>query len=233
MRKNQTNDNVFTKEDDISFYLLGAFITDGNIYVNNKGHHQISITSADKIWIEDMRQLIVPTAKIIIKKNCFTLKFTNEIIKNWLVSYGYTPKKSNTVKLEREIPKRYIFDFLRGVIDGDGCICASHYTKQLKSGIKNYQTLSLYITTGSKLFGEQLLKLIEPVCSCVLYTKRRKEVIMKNGKIIKPTTYWYVQSGKKDIKNFLDKTYYKNNKLNLERKQKIVDQYCRSIDVLL
>jgi intein/homing endonuclease len=231
MRKHQTNDTIFTSENDLSFYLLGAFMTDGNITIDKNGNHRISIASNDEEWIIALQQLIVPQAKI--KKdsrvNCYEIRFRSEIIKDWLISYGCTPHKSNTLKIEKQIPAQYTFDFLRGIMDGDGCICASHYTKRLASGIKKYPRLDFYITTGSKQFGEQIQKLIEPMCKCILYTKNRKEIVMTNGKIIKPTTYWYVQSGRIEVKNFLDTIYYSTNKLNLARKQKIVDQYCRTI----
>lgn len=231
MRKNLTNDTIFTGENDLSFYLLGAIITDGTVKLRKNRKPEIRIGSIDYEWIVFIRDLIVPNAKIhkriSLYKDFYTVEWSSEIIANWLISYGCKPRKSKTVKLEKEIPKQYQCDFLRGVIDGDGCICASQYTKKLKSGIKTYPTLSLYITTGSKIFGEQLIKMIEPLCKCVLYTKNIKEIVMKNGKIIKPTTYWNVQSAKIELKNCLDKIYYHDNRINLTRKQKIVDQYCR------
>jgi hypothetical protein len=227
MKKHKTNDTIFTSENDISFYLLGAFITDGNISVDNNENYRLSICSKDIEWISVIRNLIVPDAIIHKNNECYELRFRSETIKNWLISYGCTPHKSKTVQLMKPIPNQYIPDFIRGVIDGDGCICASHYTKQLVSGTKLYKKLDFYITSGSKIFAEQINKMIQPYCKSRIYTKNIKQITMKSGKIIKPTTYWSIQSGRLEVKNFLNKIYYMDNKLNLARKQKIVDQYCR------
>lgn len=227
MRRNQTNDTIFLAENEISFYLLGAFITDGTIDIRNNSF-RASISSIDKDWITKIGDLIVPTAKIgkLKNTNCYRLAFTSKSIVDWLVSYGCTPNKSKTLELKKDIPKEYVVDFLRGVIDGDGSICASHITKHLKFGVKVYSRLDFYITTGSKLFGEQIHKLINPICGCKLYVKNRRQIIMNNGKIIQPTTYWSIQSGRKEVKIFLNKIYYKDNKINLARKQNIVELYC-------
>lgn len=66
-----------------------------------------------------------------------------------LIKYGVTNNKSNTLKVRLDlIPNEHIKGFLRGLIDGDGCISFS----------PNARTANLTITT-STIMTEQLNEL--------------------------------------------------------------------------
>src|SRR5277367_1082418 len=128
----QYNVENFTKEDAISFYLLGAFCTDGCMSAN-----QFIINSKDRDWLNDIRNLICPNIKIGQSKvsNCYSLQFTNKYIYAWLVKHGCRPRKSLRLRLP-DIPQEYLFDFVRGCLDGDGSI--STYQASKKRGTKTY-----------------------------------------------------------------------------------------------
>ncbi len=157
--KYKVNSAAFTSENEISFYLLGAYMTDGCIRKQNN-LNGFSIASKDYDWLDMIRYLStnLNDVKMPILKmnNCFTLTMTSNTVKNWFISWGCTPSKSLNLSIKKKIPKKYIPSFLRAVIDGDGCITYGERTKIYKNKKYIYLAPSCYIASASKQFLEQI-----------------------------------------------------------------------------
>lgn len=65
MTKYHYNVDAFYNEDDVSFYLLGAFMTDGCVWRCSNGTSLATgLVSGDKDWLEAIRDLICKEAII-------------------------------------------------------------------------------------------------------------------------------------------------------------------------
>jgi intein-encoded DNA endonuclease-like protein len=125
------NTSVFTNEDDISYYLLGLYMTDGNIYLprrkGNQNSGDCSIHLIDRELVERIRDIVCPNKPVIIRKrkektkSQFRFRMSNKTIVNWFLKKGCVPNKTNILKFP-DVPQTYLFDFIRGLIDGDGSI---------------------------------------------------------------------------------------------------------------
>jgi hypothetical protein len=165
MGKNKyiVNENAFIAENEISFYLLGAYMTDGCVRKQNN-LNGFSISSKDYEWMDMIRYLgadfsnaKMPILKI---KNCFSLTMTSKVVKDWFISWGCTPAKSLTLSINKTIPEKYVPSFLRGVMDGDGCITYGERTKICKNKKYTYLAPTCYIASASKHFLEQVQDLL-------------------------------------------------------------------------
>src|SRR5258708_5438953 len=105
------NTEVFTREDATSYYLLGAFITDGFITNND----QIAgISSKDCDWIKLINDLVCPDKPIEkAGKNCFGVRYGHQAIIQWLMSNECIARKSLVVEFPN-VPSDYMTDFIRG-----------------------------------------------------------------------------------------------------------------------
>lgn len=117
------NTDIFLKEDSISYYLLGIFITDGNIFLSKKsGSASIELKSIHFDFLSKIRDLICKDRKITKSHNsCFRLRIHNNIIGKWLIENQCVPNKTKIVKFPN-VPIEYLPDFVRGLIDGDGSL---------------------------------------------------------------------------------------------------------------
>ena len=204
------NYDIFTKENEISFYLLGLFYSDGNVYSNGSSHES-SIKSIDISLLSSIRDLVCPNKKISKVKgnNCYKLVFTNKIIFDWLNTWGCVPNKTKILKFPN-IPKEYNLHFLRGLIDGDGSI--GHY----KNPIIRFDSASLELIKG---VSELLISL--GIKNTISKTKWITCTI--NGRETKSTTQMYRISlcGLRCYKTL--KLIYNNSSIYLDRKKEIAD----------
>src|ERR1019366_94122 len=148
---------TLTAENDISYYLLGAFITDGCIHVakTKKSPISASIASCDYDWLELIRKQLCPKKPIIKTETCFRTFYTYKKMTDWFIDHGVLPNKSLTCKVPN-IPEQFIPDFLRGCIDGDGSLGLYNKSYKLKDGTKkiykNIKNINCSLTSGSKDF---------------------------------------------------------------------------------
>lgn len=143
------NVGAFTQQNELSYYLLGALMTDGSV---RKEGTRVAITSKDKDWMEDIRDLISPEKPIThrIDRGVYEFEINNIEICEWLIQQGCTPRKSLTLEFP-SIPKKYLPDFIRGCWDGDGCLC-------LYKNAKGNLIPDSYISSASKNFINDLSK---------------------------------------------------------------------------
>ena len=106
------------------WYLVGLITTDGNLSLD--GRH-IDITSKHRNFLEKLRKILGLKNKIGIKhsgsstRHYYHFQISNRNFYEFLLLIGLTPRKSLTLG-ELKIPAEWFSDFVRGVIDGDGCI---------------------------------------------------------------------------------------------------------------
>lgn len=117
--------------DEDSAYWLGFLYADGNIRKNGN-EITLDLQQKDKEAVEEFHKYcknqnlirehqIHKGGKTYIS---YVSGFSNKKIKENLIKLGCTPNKSLTLTFPNghQVPDRYIYDFIRGYIDGDGYI---------------------------------------------------------------------------------------------------------------
>lgn len=159
-KKHTVNERFFDELNEVNSYLLGLIYADGNIAWNpERGYQSLTITASekDKDHLENIRNLLKSSKPLLYapKTKSYRLIVNNKKICRRLMELGVTPRKSLTVKFPEFITKEQLPHFLRGVIDGDGCV---YYCKRR---IRSYFAIKL--ASGSVEFITGLRKTIKNV----------------------------------------------------------------------
>lgn len=162
------------KDDNVQ-YWLGMLITDGNITNNCIS---LSLSTKDFDHIEKYKKFLKSSLKITINKdrrfdNSSMSKFTfcNFEVVNFLETLGITKRKTFTVKYNGKIN----WNFLRGVIDGDGC----YYKGFNKKSKTNHCRIS--IATASYEFAKQISNFYkENQIKHTLYSVKNRNIFYLN-----------------------------------------------------
>ena len=160
--------------------MVGLITTDGCL--SSDGRH-IDITSKDYKFLQEIKSSLGIGNTIGNKYNnkkqkFFHIQFANRNFYDFLLSTGLMPKKSLVLK-QVKVPGIYFFDFLRGLIDGDGGIQRwIHHTNKREQW-------NLRIASGSIKFLEWLQNKIEMLIGVKrrLYTEGQNCFRLKYGKI--------------------------------------------------
>ena len=125
MRGNQKNKDYKAEWSPKLAYAIGLITTDGNL--SPDGRH-LSFISKDISLLKTFKRCLGLKNKIgqrrsgyTGKKDCHHVQFGNIVLYRWLLNIGLMPNKTKVVGTLK-IPNQYFFDFLRGHLDGDGCI---------------------------------------------------------------------------------------------------------------
>ena len=137
------------------------------------------------------------------KKKYSMLQFSDVVFYRYLETIGLSPKKSLTLG-EIKVGPQYFPDFLRGVIDGDGCI---HTWIHASNG---HQQWALRITSAAFVFSTWLKKSTEGF----FHVRGRLHACEGTGH---RHTVYVIKFGKLAGKIILDRIYY-DGCLSLERK---------------
>jgi len=191
--------------------LVGLIATDGCLCTD--GRH-IDITSKDDRFLRKIKRKVGISNKIGVKYNgrkqkSFHFQIGNKNFYEFLVSIGLSQNKSLTLGA-LAIPNQYFVDFLRGVIDGDGCM------RRWLHASNNKEQWSLRIYSGSEKFIEWLNNIT-------------KELLKTSGKIHRGSeSLWVLKYGKMAARAIAQRCYYKGC-LGLDRKIKLatdcIDSY--------
>jgi intein/homing endonuclease len=174
-------------------YWLGYIAADGCI--TDRG--TIGVVSTDKDLIEDYSYFINRNIKIgttipKLGKPQYTYRFINKELAAYLIELGLTPRKSMTLKMN--IPLS--FPFIRGLIDGDGCI-----------HVRSTSSVVVSIVSGSLIFMEQVKSFLEENgISCK---------IRSNGNLFN-----LIISSKNNVLNLYRYLYYKSSYYLKRKKDK-------------
>jgi hypothetical protein len=193
-------------------YAVGLLTTDGNL--SSDGRH-LALVSKDIPLLRIFKKCLGLKNKIgsrksgyTGKKNCHHVQFGNVIFYKWLLNIGLMPNKTWLLR-SLKVPSKYFFDFLRGHLDGDGCI-----RKFMDPVYPNSQRIYVNFNSASLYHIEWLRKKIESLASI-------KGFIMKNN-TISCLTY-----AKKESLILLSYLYPNREIPFLKRKYKIAEQFLK------
>lgn len=184
-------------------YAIGLLASDGCMSHRN---NLIDLTSKDKEQLNNFSECLGIKLFIGKKHNgngqvAYRVQFKNLIFYNFLLKVGLTPAKSKTIGILK-IPKKYFFDFLRGVFDGDGCTY-SYWDKRWKSSFMFY----LCFVSASKIFIDWIRTEIRNSIGCVGH-------ITKDGK----SSTFQLKYAKAESFLIIKKMYHPKNVICLSRK---------------
>lgn len=186
-------------------YITGLIVTDGSLSVDKR---HIDFTSKDLQLIETFARILQLKNKIGIKtssyskgRKYFRIQFGNVEFYKFLLSLGLTPRKTKTIGILK-IPDKYMRDFLRGHLDGDG-FTISYWDKRWKSSFMLY--------TGFISASKKHLVWIK---ECISKLYKIEGSLRFNGR----STYQLMYAKKSSIL-LLEKIYYNQDLPCLERKR--------------
>lgn len=196
-RKYTFNFDKFKQDSADKYYWLGFLGADGAI-VNNTLSIELKIS--DKSHLEKFNRFFENTNPIVervnnLNVNCVKTTINSFELIEYLKQYNIYQNKSKTYTIPNNIPQEYIFDFLRGLIDGDGSV-----------RINNHQQISLEFCSGNQECVEQF-----------------KNILGLDNKITQDRFTFHIQvTGNIKAKTILDKIYSGSNDNNrLNRKYSI------------
>lgn len=207
------NLDAFYNEDESSYYLLGAFITDGCIYKNNPTTHACQLSSVDDDWLNMIKDHIGTNLKLHeFSKGYYGLRIIRNDIANWFISHGCKPRKSIDVKFP-DVPDKYLPDLLRGLIDGDGSIGTYQYKNS-----NRYKRSIQFISASIDLINGFQEKTNSLNIKSAIYKKKMVDGKIK-GQIVKAKNQIYSLSySGNNAKRLAEYIYYDNCQLYLPRK---------------
>ena len=141
-------------------YWLGIMYSDGCVCKRANGSYSISLEMIDKEHIEKFRDALGAVdhkVLTVLHKNINNAKLSYAIhiydkkLAKDLINLGCVPQKSLHLSSIPNIPQEFVYDFIRGFVDGDGCIC---YNKLSDSYV-------FKLTGGSPLFLKDIMKELE------------------------------------------------------------------------
>lgn len=111
-------------------YWLGFLCADG--YVSKYNQVEVSLALKDKNHLEKLKVFINTNTNIITDDHRCRLLFCSKELANDLASLGCVNNKSLTLTFptEEQVPQELLRHFLRGYVDGDGCLCCTSKTRQ-------------------------------------------------------------------------------------------------------
>ena len=152
------NESCFDSMDsEEQFYWLGFLYADGNI--SKEGYRiEMRLSIKDIEHLEKFRSFLQLTTKIRTGEcngNGFChLSVRNKHLWNKLNSLGCIPNKSLILtfpKLQLFTKKEYVLHFIRGYVDGDGCLSLSKDGDKIRTRISIVGTES-FLNTINKIF---------------------------------------------------------------------------------
>ena len=141
-------------------YWLGVMFSDGCVCQRSNGSYSVSLEMVDREHIEkfilainavnhkiiEVRHKNFQNAKLSYSVHIYDKKMATDLIK-----LGCVPRKSLNLSSIPNIPHEFIYDFIRGFVDGDGCIC---YDK--------HRDIYVFKLIGSSpLFLQNIMKILD------------------------------------------------------------------------
>ena len=148
-------ENIDTRD---KAYWLGIMYSDGCVYQRPDGSYAVTLEMIDKEHVEKFRDALNAEHKVSTVHhkhfNNAQLSYVLCIYDNKmaadLIALGCVPKKSLNLSALPNIPREFMYDFIRGFVDGDGCIC---YNQSSDSYV-------FKLTGASPLFLKEIMKML-------------------------------------------------------------------------
>lgn len=186
-------------------YAIGLLTSDG--YLSVDGRH-IDLTSKDKQQLKNFKYCLGLKVKIGYKssgstdKRYMRVQFSDVAFYQFLLTVGLTPNKSKTLGA-LNIPRRFFFDFLRGLFDGDGSFY-SYWDPRWKSSFMFY----ISFVSASPAFIQWLRTLLRKFAQVEGHVSKTK------GR-----SYEQLRFAKRESLKIIEKMYYGPTVVCLRRKK--------------
>lgn len=137
------NHDYFKSWDHDMAYILGFIVADGNIQKNGN-YVKVEVKPDDVSVLEFIRDKITPGYKLRQSRPSEVRWYpASAIIKSDLAKLGITPAKTGKEILPPNLPKKYFWDFVRGLFDGDGCVqdclvCITSNSKKILDDLQHF-----------------------------------------------------------------------------------------------
>lgn len=197
-------------------YAIGLLTTDGNLSPDMRHIH---FTSKDRELVELLKKCLGIKNSIGKKarglgeeKKYFVIQFGDVLFYRFLVDVGLSPNKSKTLE-HVNIPDLYLFDFLRGHLDGDGTFY-SYWDPRWRSSFMFYTEF----ISASKRHIDWLRKSLEQRIGI-------RGHVTQGGKHI---TY-QLKYAKAESLKLLSKLYYTHDVVCLLRKRRKIEKALKII----
>lgn len=126
-------ESVFKKIDtEEKAYWLGFLYADGCINIGGS-KIELFLKEDDVEHLKEYRKFLGLEEKPLFKKEKdgkigYRFEFSSYVVKNQLIKLGCLPQKTHILKFptEEQVPRNLIHHFIRGYMDGDGCIYVSN-----------------------------------------------------------------------------------------------------------
>jgi intein-encoded DNA endonuclease-like protein len=193
-------------------YLLGFLYADGCVNKNNCV--SIVLHNKDREILEMFKNELHATNKIseIIRKDGnihVRITFNSKHMCQSLINLGCVHNKTNTLMFPN-LDEKYIWHFIRGFMDGDGCISIKNRVN-LKGEVKKYLTIGF---VGTKSMMNSL-----------------KSIFKVNNKIYLHRNAFHLYISKKEDVLQVGKLIYKDAELFLKRKYNNYLEYLEYINL--
>jgi len=205
-------------------YVIGLLVTDGNM--SKDGRH-ITMRSSDAQLLETFKECLNISTEIKQSKNdgwarkpSYRAQFSYVQFYRWLLKIGLFPAKTYTIG-KIDLPDKYFKDFLRGHLDGDGCILThkDHYNTH-KNPKYIYTRLWVKFMSASKIHMDWLRENIHRLLSVKGHFSERKP-----WREDQTASTWNLKFAKKESIKLLSSLYYQPNVPCLIRKRKIAEKF--------
>jgi hypothetical protein len=127
------NHDVFSEDNEVSFYLAGVWAADGNVRKGKSGY-QLRLTVMDKEWVSEIANIFNVDKINIVKrgmanilgknylcKDLYELSIHSKKLFNDIQRFNVCPNKTLVYKIPDFVLKHPLCNhFLRGMVDGDG-----------------------------------------------------------------------------------------------------------------
>ena len=160
-------------------YVLGYFTADGYMFINPGGSRYVAFVSTDyellskiKKTLNCQQKLTSEKPKDLKEKIKYRLQIGSKKMFGDLLKLDLTPNKTKKIKFP-DIPKDYIRHFIRGYLDGDGCVDFGFY---MKRGEKK-PSLMVKFSSSNKVFLQDVLNNLKEYAGIEggsIYKKERK-----------------------------------------------------------
>ncbi len=202
-------------------YGIGLLTTDGNLSPDKR---HISLTSSDLQLLQTFRECFNLSNKITpnpkgsySKKLSYRIQFGNVLLYRWLNRIGLMPKKTSRLS-KIKIPDKFMRDFLRGHLDGDGSIIV--YEDRYNT-FKNPRYIYERLYTNFISSSPKHLNWISSKLKTILDIKGAMSSYKKTGCNKNAKAIWKLRFAKHESLKLLSWLYYKPNLPCLIRKRNI------------
>lgn len=223
--------------------FLGLFFADGT---NTEKGITISLQEKDKEYLDFFNKIIFKDRKLYISNSAYNkgyqktyiLSICDKRFSEQMSLYGGIPRKSLTLEWPKNLSDEYIFSFIQGYFEGDGCI--SKHTQIFKHKTKN--KIHIYKGTyyriqilGTFNFLSKMKEILEKKDIKSIISKDKSKIyllrINKQTDIIKFYNLIYIDSPivmkrkynifQELLQDFKNKSFFKKiNEIIISEKQK-------------